>query len=406
MNVASTELLMKFVISLAMGAIIGIERERRARGTVFAGFRTFMLVCSLGLISAFLYSNFSQIFSALTLLTLGILCSINFYRKVLYKKEGGVTTETALLITYFIGFILYFESQPYIFSLALTFVLTMILFLKETLHEFAHKVEAQEVRDFLIFGLISFVIYPMLPANPVDPLGILNLKFVWTALVLILGLSFLAYTIIRLLKREGIILDAFLGGLINSIYMSNFFSSKFKEKNVIKYAILISLSSLLLRVFILSSVINFSNIRYLLFLPFSSIFGYLIGFNKLKKQKIKRQTITLRSPLDLRFALLYILVFVSIFYFANFLYIKLGKDYSYLLLPIGFIDTSSLTVTFSSILTAKDISKFLLLLVNFNILGNFFIVYRNNKEIAKNSVKTFLTLIFATLIFFVIFNYW
>ncbi|MEM0333346.1 MAG: MgtC/SapB family protein [Candidatus Aenigmatarchaeota archaeon] len=233
-------LLIKFVISLAMGAVIGIERERRAKGTVFAGFRTFMLICSLGLITAFLHANFSQFFSFLIVLIIGSLCSLNFYRKIAKNKEAGITTEVALLLTFFIGFIFYFEEEPYIFSLGLTFILTWILFLKEKMHEFAHKIKVEEVRDFLIFGLIFFVIYPILPNQPIDPLGTLNLKFVWFGLVLILGLSFFVYIIIKLLKYKGLILDAILGGLINSIYMSNFFSSKLSEGKIAKYAILIS----------------------------------------------------------------------------------------------------------------------------------------------------------------------
>jgi uncharacterized membrane protein YhiD involved in acid resistance len=38
------ELLLKILISLALGALIGMERERRMKES-FAGFRTFMLVC-------------------------------------------------------------------------------------------------------------------------------------------------------------------------------------------------------------------------------------------------------------------------------------------------------------------------------------------------------------------------
>jgi uncharacterized membrane protein YhiD involved in acid resistance len=47
------ELLIKILISLALGALIGIEREKRMKES-FAGFRTFMLVCLFGLISSYL----------------------------------------------------------------------------------------------------------------------------------------------------------------------------------------------------------------------------------------------------------------------------------------------------------------------------------------------------------------
>ncbi|MEM5875515.1 MAG: MgtC/SapB family protein [Candidatus Aenigmatarchaeota archaeon] len=406
MNVISLNLLIKFVISLAMGAVIGIERERRAKGTVFAGFRTFMLICSLGLITAFLHANFSQFFSFLIVLIIGSLCSLNFYRKIAKNKEAGITTEVALLLTFFIGFIFYFEEEPYIFSLGLTFILTWILFLKEKMHEFAHKIKVEEVRDFLIFGLIFFVIYPILPNQPIDPLGTLNLKFVWFGLVLILGLSFFVYIIIKLLKYKGLILDAILGGLINSIYMSNFFSSKLSEGKVAKYAILLSLSSLLNRVFILSTIINFNNFSKLLFLPIVSFMGYIVGVKKLRELRIKREDISLKSPLDLKFAFIYILIFISIFYVANLMYIKLGKDYIYLLLPIGILDTSSLTVTVSSLLSKSEVSRFLTFLIILNILGNFIVIYKNNKKIAKEVVNILVFLSLSILLFYLLFNFW
>ncbi|MEM4461058.1 MAG: DUF4010 domain-containing protein [Candidatus Aenigmatarchaeota archaeon] len=406
MDVQFSGLVTKFVISLIMGAIIGIERERRAKGIVFAGFRTFMLVCSLGLISAFLYDKFNPIFSFYSFLILGFLCSINFYRKIIKEGEAGITSEIALLLTYFIGFIFYFESKPYLFSLSLTFILTLILFLKEKLHEFAHKLKVEEIRDFLIFGLISFVIYPILPTNPIDPLQILDLKFVWFALILILGLSFFAYIMIKLLKKEGIIVNAFLGGLINSIYVSNFFSSKLKNGKIVKYSILISLSSLLNRLFILSILINISNIKNLLFLPLISFVGYLIGFKNLRNEKLGKEKLDLKSPLDLKFAFSYMLLFVSIFYIANLIYIKFSKEYIYFLLPIGIVDTSSLTVTLSSILLPIEFSKFLTLLIILNIFGNFMVVYKNNKNLAKECLDVFLFLIFMLIVFNLIFVMW
>jgi len=84
-------------------------------------------------------------------------------------------------------------------------LLTLILVLKESLHEFAHKVSSREIEDFIIFGLVAFVIYPILPDYPIDPFGILKLKFVWKALVAIFGLSFLTYSIFKILKARGIL---------------------------------------------------------------------------------------------------------------------------------------------------------------------------------------------------------
>ena len=56
--------LIRIVLSLALGALVGIERERRARGELVEGMRTFMLITVLGTLTAYfsdiiflIYSN-------------------------------------------------------------------------------------------------------------------------------------------------------------------------------------------------------------------------------------------------------------------------------------------------------------------------------------------------------------
>ncbi|MEM0333345.1 MAG: hypothetical protein QXX30_02675 [Candidatus Aenigmatarchaeota archaeon] len=134
--------------------------------------------------------------------------------------------------------------------------------------------------------------------------------------------------------------------------------------------------------------------------------GYIVGVKKLRELRIKREDISLKSPLDLKFAFIYILIFISIFYVANLMYIKLGKDYIYLLLPIGILDTSSLTVTVSSLLSKSEVSRFLTFLIILNILGNFIVIYKNNKKIAKEVVNILVFLSLSILLFYLLFNFW
>ena len=52
-------LIYKFFLSLALGALIGIEREKSQqlhKGTDFAGVRTFMMMTFLGTLSAYVSS--------------------------------------------------------------------------------------------------------------------------------------------------------------------------------------------------------------------------------------------------------------------------------------------------------------------------------------------------------------
>jgi len=394
------ELLLKILISLALGALIGIERERRMKES-FAGFRTFMLVCLFGLISSYLSSILLNSLLILSFLFVGILAALNFYRKVIYKRGRGITTEIAFFLTFLIGVILYYESYPYIISLALAFLLALILVLKESLHEFAHKVTTKEIEDFIIFGLVAFVIYPILPDYPIDPFGILKLKFIWKAIVAIFGLSFFVYSIFRVLKTKGVLWGSVLGGLINSIYMSNFFSSNLKK--FIAYPFLASVSSMLLRAYLLSSIINPSLIIPNIFLLLTAVSGFLISYFLSRKNKATKINIQLTSPISFKFVAFYIPLFSALFLFANIISKCFGIFASQILAAIvGLIDVSSLTAIFSTF-DIEDARVLLLILTSSNIIGNSLVIFKNNRKIFFVAFKYLFLLILFNVFFFLLF---
>jgi uncharacterized membrane protein (DUF4010 family) len=393
------ELLLKILISLALGALIGIERERRMKES-FAGFRTFMLVCLFGFISSYLSSVVVNSLLMLSFLFVGILAALNFYRKIIYKRGKGITTEIAFLLTFLIGMILYYESYPYIISLALAFLLTLILVLKESLHEFAHKVTTREIEDFIIFGLVAFVIYPILPDYPIDPFGILKLKFIWKAIVAIFGLSFFVYSIFRVLKTKGILLSSILGGLINSIYMSNFFSSNLKK--LIVYPFVASVSSMILRVYILSSIINPSLIIPNMFLLFTAVSGFLISYLLSRKNKAIKINIQPTSPISFKFVAFYIPLFSALYVLANIVCKYFGVFASKILAAIvGLIDVSSLATIFSTF-DLSNARTLLLILTNSNIIGNSLVIFKNNRKAFYVILKYFALIILLNIFFFLL----
>jgi uncharacterized membrane protein (DUF4010 family) len=395
------ELLVKILISLALGALIGIEREKRMKES-FAGFRTFMLVCLFGLISSYLSNIFSNAILLISFFAITILSALNFYKRVIYKIGKGITTEIAFFLTFLIGVIIYYESYPYIISLTLAFSLTLILLLKESLHEFAHKVTRREIEDFIIFGLAALVIYPILPDYPIDPFGILKLKFVWKALVVIFGLSFLVYLIFRISKRRGILIGSVLGGLINSIYISSLLSSKIKKP--VAFPFLASISSMLLRAYILSSIINPSLVFSNIFLLLSSISGFITSYFlfREKRNSIESIEINLTSPISFKFTTFYIILFSVLFILASIINKSFGTFASQILaLLIGLIDISSLTVIFSTF-NAESANTLILILTSSNIIGNSLFILKNSKKTFFATFKYFLILILLNVFFFLL----
>ena len=73
-----------------------------------------------------------------------------------------------------------------------------------------------ELRSAILLAILAFVIYPALPAGAVDPWGLVDLRTAWVTVLLIAGIGFANYVLLKLYGARGIELTGFLGGLVNS----------------------------------------------------------------------------------------------------------------------------------------------------------------------------------------------
>jgi len=381
------EFLLKVIVSLLLGALAGIEREHRSKGKTFAGFRSFMLVSFFGLLTGWLCEKFSPIFGPINIAVTGAIAVAS--RLIRPKRKFiGVTTELAFIISFLIGFWLYFDQYPYVTSIFLGFILAAILFAKETLHEIAYKASALEIRDTIIFVLIAFVIFPLLPDAYIGPLKAFNPRLMWKGLVIILGLSYFSYLLFRLLRSKGFGLNSFFSGLVNSMYVSYEYSTQFRKYPVIKYLLLVAISSMIFRAFLLGSIMNPSLMPMLAPLLITAFTGYAVGFLKARRKAMPE--VRVKSPLSFRFAFFYALFFSSIVFIAHFISNSFGSNGIYVLAAlIGLVDVSSLTITVSTIsLPPLTVSRSILILTTVNIIGNWLMCFIFGKrEFAREVLK-------------------
>lgn len=121
-----SELLLRLVLVIFIGGLIGIERELKSKS---AGFRTIMLIC----MGSFLFTTFSQIISPSTpdRIASTIVTGIGFLGAgVIFKadnKVNGLTTAATIWITAALG--MGVATGYYIFVLIATIVVFGSLFL-------------------------------------------------------------------------------------------------------------------------------------------------------------------------------------------------------------------------------------------------------------------------------------
>ncbi|MEO8068815.1 MAG: MgtC/SapB family protein [Flavobacteriales bacterium] len=211
-------LIQRVFIALALGFLLGLEREYAKRVVdkeeQFAGVRTYTFIALFGFLCAYLAQQFGVwIFVA----GLSGLMALIISSYVLSAKAGnyGITTELSGILAFVIGAVV-FQGEV-LFAVILTVVITSLLSLKLKLHSFIATLTPQEIRAFIQFVIISVVVLPFLPDEPVGPNGVWNLHDIWTMVILVTGISLAGYLLTKLLgSKKGTLLAGILGGLVSS----------------------------------------------------------------------------------------------------------------------------------------------------------------------------------------------
>ncbi len=197
----------RLVVAVAIGLLVGLEREWSHKGL---GVRTFAIVSVLGMAAALQSQTFTLIGMAAVIALVTVLNIGHF----ILERELEITTSAALLVVFTLGALV---GTGHVFApTACGIVMTLLLSLKPQLRNLAGDLRAEEVRSAVLLGLIGFVIYPLLPDRFVDPWRLVNPRQVWLTVVLIAGVGFLNYVLLRLLSTRGLYYAAIFGGIVNS----------------------------------------------------------------------------------------------------------------------------------------------------------------------------------------------
>ncbi len=166
------DLLKKIGLALALGVLVGIEREfsqRREGEPLFAGSRTFALLALLGAISGYLALHSSPLILLGALLIVGALIAMSYFLSVRSGGHLGTTTEISALLTFLIGVIVAFGEL--LIASVTTIVIVTLLALKPSFRAFTGKLSHEDIYATLKFAIITVVILPFLPNRTIGPLG-------------------------------------------------------------------------------------------------------------------------------------------------------------------------------------------------------------------------------------------
>ena len=252
----------RFGFALLIGALIGLEREyrqQREEQPDFAGIRTYSLIALLGAVSSFVIDTYGIVPMAMALGALILLTTISYGGTIFRRKiETGITTEVAAVLTFFFG-VLVMSDQPLV-AIALAVVTSLLLAMKGRLHDIIRAMTPEDIYLTLEFALLAAVILPLLPNRTLDPWGILNPFQIWLMVVLVSGIGFSGYVLMKILgPSRGINLMGILGGLASSTATTISLSSASRQyPNLVNHyarAVVLASTVMFPRVFILVFVL-------------------------------------------------------------------------------------------------------------------------------------------------------
>lgn len=230
-------------VAIAVGGLIGLERERWARKEskqTFGGARTYPLIALAGGLSSLIaqavggWALLAGFGAFVGLLMVGIRSE---RAKAQPGTDIGLTSEVAALLVFACGTLPFLEGfglptfdERLLLTAGVGAVVFAILSLREPAHAFAEALSAEDVRATMQFVLLAVVVLPLLPRQSMGPFGFFNPFAAGLVVVLIAGISFLGYAAVRLLgARRGIGLTALFGGLASSTAVTLSFSARGKE---------------------------------------------------------------------------------------------------------------------------------------------------------------------------------
>jgi uncharacterized membrane protein (DUF4010 family) len=207
------------MISAGLGALIGLVRQwawqqDHPQEFEYAGVRTFTIWALLGCATALISERFGvAVFSV----ALAGLCLYLIAARVMSRPEQaeGYTTFAVMMETFFLGALVYSGERGIAVMLAAG---TMVLLgSKRPISRWTRAFTRRDMFNVLQFVAITGVVLPLVPNQGYGPFAALNPYDTWLMVVLMAGVGFAGYVLVRFFGTQaGFAMSGLVGGLASS----------------------------------------------------------------------------------------------------------------------------------------------------------------------------------------------
>ena len=305
----ASEIAIKVALALALGLLVGFEREWSNKDI---GVRTFAMTALLGLLGSLL-GPVPLLLAGLAVLLLIVFANL---RGLNVARKLEATTSVALMIIFLLGILV---GQGHLFTpVACSILVAMLLSLKPQFRAFAGGLSQQEVRSAIVLALLGFVVWPLLPDRFVDPWKLLQPREAWITVVIVACLGFANYVLLRVYGSKGVYLTAILGGLVNSTASVAELATTLPSAGLVTLTtpvVLLSSVAMFLRNVVILAIFAPAAVRTaaIPLVGMAVVAGYWVFRDRKKAESLEGEvSLTIGSPVSLRkileFGILFLLV--------------------------------------------------------------------------------------------------
>lgn len=311
---------------VAFSLIIGLSQRKLQlkhdeHEPFFGSDRTFTLI---GILSYILYiiDPHTKIFWGCGAAGLLILLCVNYYFKLYHLRRYGLTSIITACITYCIPALI--MTQPIEFSLLVLVIVLLLTDMKETFISVTSRMNNDEFITLAKFIIIAGVILPILPNERIFANINLTPRNIWSATVVISGMSYISYLLRKFVFRNsGLLFSGILGGLYSSTATTIILSRKSKKSpeylsNRYSGAIVLATGMMFIRIMALLLIFNTSLFvqtwyYFIIIFAITMATGFYIYYRQSPTAEQLQQIEDIeddKNPLEFKVALIFAALFV------------------------------------------------------------------------------------------------
>ncbi len=220
------DLIIRMVLGFAVGALIGLERQKRMSESDAIGVRSFGLHSLFGTLAAYSYT----VTGNAVVLMYAVAISVVFVTaQVVYKlfrtMRKGMTTAIVFAISFVLGALVGLDTPPTppsligplsVLAMTVSFLIFLVLGFKEELSAAVAVITREEMISAVELAVLILFLWPLMPEY--IEIGFVRFPIFQTywLIVLLLAISFANYLLIKKYKHRGPYFFGFFGGFANS----------------------------------------------------------------------------------------------------------------------------------------------------------------------------------------------